>query len=389
MGAGLWTLWQWRGPEGAFVPGLVGHGPDTFAWPRLFALWLPLGHVLFAGAHAWLGRRDPGGRLGRDFLLDQALSLVAALVMAVTLLDLRDPGGLRSVLGAYTCSSSPRRLRSCCTRPGSGWPSTLRAPGAPPSPSSSAAFLPYLLLGAHVVTAMSSTSDEPYYLLITHSLLHGGDLDLADDFARESYLPFYWGRLTTRTPGIRTTEDGRVYAEAFQGLQLRVAHARLLDGGRAGAVVVSISRARWRWPSRSAWPSCPARACAPRSWPGSERRFAADRQLRRLAVAGDDGRPLRDGRGLRGAPASAHAKGRRGDRALLAVMVATKTRLFLVAVPIMAGLIRQVRWRALAGFGILAGAAFVAMAAYDGLLQWGPVTRQLRRAAFPPRSDGC
>jgi len=68
---------------------------------------------------------------------------------------------------------------------------------------------------------------------------------------------------------------------------------------------------------------------------------------------------------------------------LLAVMVATKTRLFLVAVPIMAGLIRQVRWRALAGFGILTGAAFVAMAAYDGLLQWGPVTRQFEEGGAP------
>ena len=41
-----------------------------------------------------------------------------------------------------------------------------------------------------------------------------------------------------RTPGVRATEDGRVYAEAFQGLQ----PVWLLPGywlaGRAGAVVI-------------------------------------------------------------------------------------------------------------------------------------------------------
>lgn len=384
MGAGLWTLWRWRGPEGAFVPGLAGHGPDAFAWPRLVALWLPLGHILFAGAHAWLGRRDQEGRLGRAFLTDQALSFVAALVVAVTLVQLRDDGGLRTVVGALyvllVAAKTAVLLRATWQWLAEDSPSPQRATVA----ILLASFLPYLLLGAHVVTAISSTSDEPYYLLITHSLLHGGDLDLTDDFARESYLPFYWGRLTTRTPGIRTTEGGRVYAQGFGGLQ----SVWLLPGywmaGRAGAVVIvnlasalalaltfrlallsgaSVRAAFLAWFGAafslpivsfavSPWPEMTGALCA------TAAAFAVLRQprtRRALAAAGS----------------------------LLALMVATKTRLFLLAVPLMAGFMRRAGWRALAWFPLLAGAAFTAMSVYDALFYRGPVIRQWHEGGIP------
>ena len=61
-GIALWKLWWWAGyPAGAFTPGLDGHGPDPYAWPRLLALWIPAGHVLFALAYALLARWDPRG----------------------------------------------------------------------------------------------------------------------------------------------------------------------------------------------------------------------------------------------------------------------------------------------------------------------------------------
>ena len=81
------------------------------------------------------------------------------------------------------------------------------------------AFIPYLALGAHLTTAISATGDEPYYLLVTHSLIEDGDVDLADDFASRSYAPFYWGTLNPRTSGVLATADGRVQARSFQGLQ--------------------------------------------------------------------------------------------------------------------------------------------------------------------------
>jgi hypothetical protein len=43
---------------------------------------------------------------------------------------------------------------------------------------------------------VSTTGNEPYYLLVRHSLLPDADLvDLANNFAAGDYAPFYWGTL--------------------------------------------------------------------------------------------------------------------------------------------------------------------------------------------------
>ena len=383
IGAGLSALWLRVGPDGAFVPGLTGHGPDAAAWPRLFALWLPAGHVLFAGVHAWLGRWDPRGRLRRCFLADQALSLALALLIAATLIGMRDHDALRNTLGAwyvlFVGAKTAVLLRAiwrwmAAESPGARYATVALFLGA---------LLPYLLLGAHVVTAMSATGDEPYYLLIAQSLLHEQDLDLADNFAGADYLPFYWGRLTTRTPGVRTTEDGRIYAEAFQGLQ----PVWLLPGywlaGRAGAVVVvnlasalalaltfrlallsgaSTRAAFLAWLGAAF--SLPVLSFAVSPWPEMTGAFFATAAVFVL---------LRE-------PGTRRAIAVAGG--LLALMVATKTRLFLLAVPIMAGFARRAGWRAGAALGALGGMAFAAASAYDALAQMGQVARRVRQVGL-------
>jgi hypothetical protein len=383
IGGGLSALWQRVGPDGAFVQGLTGHGPDTAAWPRLFTLWLPAGHVLFAGVHAWLGRRDPGGRLRRWFLADQALSLALALLIAATLIGMRDHGALRNALGAwfvlFVGAKTALLLRATWRWMAAESPGARHATGA----LFFGALLPYLLLGAHVVTVMSSTSDEPYYLLVAHSLLHEQDLDLADNFARADYLPFYWGRLTTRTPGIRTTEDGRIYADAFQGLQ----PVWLLPGywlaGRAGAVAVvnlasalalaltfrlallsgaSVRAAFLAWLGAAF--SLPVVSFAVSPWPEMTGAFFATAAVFVL---------LREPRARRAIAAAA---------GLLALMVATKTRLFLLAIPIMAGFVRRAGWRAVTALGVLGGMAFAIASVYDALAQAGQVVHRIRQVGL-------
>ena len=100
-----------------------------------------------------------------------------------------------------------------------------------------AAFLPYVFLGAHTTTAMSATGDEPYYLLVTHSLLHDGDTDLADNFARRDYLPFYWGPLARESPALRATPDGSLFAPSYQGFQAVLLLPGYAIAGRKGAVI--------------------------------------------------------------------------------------------------------------------------------------------------------
>ena len=99
------------------------------------------------------------------------------------------------------------------------------------------AFLPYLLLGAHVTTAMSSTSDEPYYLLVAHSLLYDHDLNLANNVVGRDYLPFYWGDLPRVPQAIQRTPDGGMYSRLYQGFQpvlLMPGYAAAGPPGRGG-----------------------------------------------------------------------------------------------------------------------------------------------------------
>ena len=385
IGAGLLALWRRAGPGAAFVAGLTGHGPDAAAWPRLFVLWLPAGHVLFAAVHVWLGRWDPDGSRRRHFLADQALSLALALLIAATLIGLRDHGALRTTLGAWYVlfvGAKTALLLRATWRWMVAW-----SPGARHCAVALflAALLPYVLLGAHVVTAMSSTSDEPYYLLIAHSLLHEQDLDLADNFARADYLPFYWGRLTVQTPGVRATEDGRIYAEAFQGLQ----PVWLLPGywlaGRAGAVVtVNIAGAlALALTFRLALLSGASARAAFLAWLGA----AFSLPVVSFAVSPW---PEMTGACLAAAAVFSLLRAPGGRRAvvvaggLLALMVATKTRLFLLAVPIMTGFVRRAGWRAVAALGALAGIAFAAAAVYEGVASMGPLGRRVRAGGLWP-----
>jgi hypothetical protein len=383
IGAGLWGLWRGLGLEGSFVPGLQGHGPDPAAWPRLIALWLTLGQALFAAAYAWLGRRDPRGGLRRYFRADQAVSLAVALGVAATLVGLRDHGVLRDTLSVWYVLLVG--VKTAILLRAIWW--WLIAESPAPRPATTALFLggllPYLLLGAHVVTAMSSTSDEPYYLLVTHSLLHDRDLDLADNFARADYLPFYWGRLTTRTPGVRKTEDGRIYAEAFQGLQPVWLAPGYWAAGRAGAVVVvnlaaalalalafrlallsgaSPRAAFLAWLGAAF--SVPVVSFAVSPWPEMTGAFFATAAAFLL---------LREPRTRR----SVAAVG-----SLLTLMVATKTRLFLLAVPIMAGFARRAGWRSFAALGVVGGTTFAAATLYDALAQGGQVMQRVRETGL-------
>src|SRR5439155_23647484 len=149
-GVGLWGLW-WRAgfPAGAFTPGLEGHGPDPFAWPRLLALWVPAGQLLFLAAYAWLDGTDRGGVLRRCFVVDQAASLVLMAGLAAMLLALQGQGAWRTMIGAwyvlFVGAKTAVFLRGLWSWLAGESPGSWRASGA----VFLGAFAPYLLLGAH------------------------------------------------------------------------------------------------------------------------------------------------------------------------------------------------------------------------------------------------
>lgn len=194
LGAGLGIFWRAAGfPSGTFVPGLAGHGPDPQLWPRLLFLWVPAGHVLFSVAYVLLARWNPGVSLRGHARADQGALLLVPLLL-VGLLWAGPAGPWRGVVGAWYVTAIAVRSGILLH---ALWRCLAAAPPALPG-AGRAAFatlaVPYVLLVGSVGTT-STSGDEPYYLLIAHSLVHDGDLDPDNNIAAGDYVGFYWGRL--------------------------------------------------------------------------------------------------------------------------------------------------------------------------------------------------
>ena len=97
--------------------------------------------------------------------------------------------------------------------------------------------LVYTLTAAYLGQVLSTTGDEPYYLLITHSLVLDHDLDLANNLARQDYRAFYWGRLA-ESQGLIHHDSGRVYSFSYSGLFAYLLLPGYALGGRLGAMLV-------------------------------------------------------------------------------------------------------------------------------------------------------
>jgi len=52
----------------------------------------------------------------------------------------------------------------------------------------------YIFVGVYLNIAVSTSSDEPFYLLSVHSLSADGDLDTKNNIEQGDYKKFYWGR---------------------------------------------------------------------------------------------------------------------------------------------------------------------------------------------------
>jgi hypothetical protein len=375
----LWKVWWSAGyPLGAFQAGLDGHGPDSYAWPRLLAVWVPAAHALFAVAHGLLARGDPRGALRRHFLADQwSLALVLPLVAGLLLLG--GTGPWRPMVGAWyvlfigvkTGILLRGLWRLLESEPGTARRATMGL--------FLGAFLPYLFLGAHVTTAMSTSSDEPYYLLVVHSLLHDRDADLANNLAERDYLSFYWGALPRDRRAIRATPEGRMTARLYQGFQSVLLLPGYAVAGRAGAVVTTnlLGAAALALMFRLALASGITRRSAFLAWLGAA--FSVP-----FLVYSASPFPEISGAFLATAAAyllwnPGRTRAAAATAALcLVAMVAAKIRLFLLVPPLALGFPRRVTWRSLGLTVGALGAAVAVASIYDAMVQSGYVVWQTR-----------
>ncbi len=80
------------------------------------------------------------------------------------------------------------------------------------------------------------SGDEPHYLLMAYSLIHDGDLDLANNYQNKDYLNFY-KRGTLEPQGLDHLEKGKIFSFHPLGPALLVLPGFLL-GGRLGAALI-------------------------------------------------------------------------------------------------------------------------------------------------------
>jgi hypothetical protein len=333
---------------------------------------------LFAVAYDLLAREDSRGTFRRCFRADQwTLLLVLPLVAGLVLLGGHGPW--RLMIGVwYTLFVGVKTgiLVTGLWRSEGGELGSMRRTGIA---MFLGAFLPYFLLGAHVTIAMSTSSDEPYYLVVAHSLLHDGDLDLANNLAARDYLPFYWGALSRDRRAIRTMPDGQMFARLYQGFQTILLLPGYAVAGRIGAVATTsaFGAAALVLMFKLALASGISRRSAFLAWIGT----AFSVPLLVYSVS-----PFPEVSGAFFATAAAYCLWTpRATRlalataaACLVAMVAAKTRFFLLLPPLVLGFLRRFTWMTLLlALGAL-GAAAAAAAVYDAVFQSGIVVWKMQ-----------
>jgi len=98
-----------------------------------------------------------------------------------------------------------------------------------------AGFMFFLGTGAFVTLAFPPTTDEPHYLMITESLLHDGDIEVADEYGRGAQAAFY--PAATIDPHTVVLPDGRMYSQHTVGLPLLVLPGYAM-AGRWGVLLI-------------------------------------------------------------------------------------------------------------------------------------------------------
>ncbi len=102
-----------------------------------------------------------------------------------------------------------------------------------------ASFLIYFISTEHLFTSVRfPTGDEPYYLLIAHSLVHDGDFELTNNFANRDYNAYYPIELTPRHEAI--TPKPILVSKHALGLPLLIAPAYALDGWFGAAHMLNL-----------------------------------------------------------------------------------------------------------------------------------------------------
>lgn len=235
--------------RGHLVAALLGLGGSLAA---ALLLPLPAGEplrgtiVLLPLAVAALARLEAvaaarGARLPGWRPLEPALLVVWLLVaLARPVLGLAGDGLLAALLLAIAALYLLRRLAGL--RPLLGRELPLR----PPAHFFWLPLVLYVLLLPWHTGQRPPDGDEPYFLLIAHSLVHDRDLDLADNYARGDSLHFMHRRLEVPPHDLHGPQ-GEVYSRHSPLLPLLLVPGYLVAGRLGAAASMALLAAALAW----------------------------------------------------------------------------------------------------------------------------------------------
>ena len=206
---------------------LPGESSDPL---RATLVLLPLVAAALGALGAWAERR--GGPGTRPAVAAAELGcLTALLLLALGRRSLGIPFATELVFAGFVLLLAERCARLVLAlRPALG----RHLPARPPAAFFLLPLVVYLALLPWSAARHPPDGDEPYYLLLAHSLAEDGDTDLADDYAAREWRAFM-GRPLAPQPGDPEGPAGEVYSRHNALLPLVLVPGYRL-AGRAGAL---------------------------------------------------------------------------------------------------------------------------------------------------------
>lgn len=210
---------------------------DPLRGTLLFLPWIVAG---LREIDALPGVRRVGGQLASGL---EALALGLLVAFAAVRSWLALPFATAAVVGGLTLW-----LLLAALRRGIGLRPLLgaRLPARPPAVFFLLPLLVYLGLQPWVTAARLPDGDEPYYLLVAHSLAYDLDDDLANNYAAGDSLAFLDRRLEPQ-PGDPVGSGGELYSRHNLLLPLLLAPAYRLAGAAGAQTVMALLAAALAW----------------------------------------------------------------------------------------------------------------------------------------------
>ncbi|MFC2171028.1 ArnT family glycosyltransferase [Acidobacteriota bacterium] len=100
-------------------------------------------------------------------------------------------------------------------------------------------FFIYVFVGQWVTHVHHADGDEPYYLLVAHSLIHDRDIDLSNNYTNRDYTYFYPGDLKPQT-GDPKGKSGERYSRHPVAFPLMLTPFFLIAGRQGAVLLVSL-----------------------------------------------------------------------------------------------------------------------------------------------------